>query len=82
MHVRPSGVITGGENVHNLEKWERSRLEKLTELQSRTIEGLKMLLAMPVPAEAKVAEADALLRHYQELKDALTEPEAKLADRV
>ena len=71
MHVRPSGVITGGENVHNLEKWERSRLEKLTELQSRTIEGLGMVLATPAPPETKVEEAGALVRHYQELKDSL-----------
>jgi len=51
-------------------------LEKLTELQSRTIEGLGMLLAAPAPPEAKVAEADALVRHYQELKDTLVGPEA------
>ena len=58
----------------NFAGWERSKLEKLTELQSRTIEGVAMLLATPVPPEAKVAEADALVRHYQELKDTLTEP--------
>ena len=56
--------------------WERSKLDKLTELQSRTIEGLGMLLAAPAPPEAKVAEADALVRHYQELKDSLVGPKA------
>ena len=60
--------------MHNLARWERSKLEKLTELQSRTIEGLGMVLATPAPPEAKVAEADALVRHYRELKDALFEP--------
>jgi hypothetical protein len=60
--------------VQNLAGWERSKLEKLTELQSRTIEWVGMVLATPAPAEAKVAEADALVRHYQELKDALLEP--------
>ena len=60
--------------MNNFAEWERSKLEKLTELQSRTIEGLGMLLAAPAPAEAKVAEADALVRHYQELKDTLVEP--------
>ena len=39
--------------MDNFADWERSKLEKLTELQSRTIEGLRMLLAMPVPAEAR-----------------------------
>ena len=60
--------------MQNFGELERSKLEKLTELQSRTIEGLGMLLAAPAPPEAKVAEADALVRHYQELKDALIEP--------
>jgi hypothetical protein len=60
--------------VPNFAEWERSKLEKLTELQSRTIDGVAMLLATPAPPEAKVAEADALVRHYQELKDTLTEP--------
>ena len=60
--------------MQNFRELERSKLEKLTELQSRTIEGLGMLLAAPAPPEAKVAEADALVRHYQELKDALIEP--------
>lgn len=60
--------------MHDLAKWERSKLEKLTELQSRTIDWLGMVLATPAPPEAKVAEADALVRHYQELKDELIEP--------
>jgi hypothetical protein len=60
--------------VPNFAGWERSKLERLTELQSRTIDGVAMLLATPAPPEAKVAEADALVRHYQELKDTLTEP--------
>lgn len=60
--------------MRNFAELERSKLEKLTELQSRTIEGLGMLLAAPAPAEAKVAEADALVRHFQELKEALIEP--------
>ena len=62
--------------MHDLARWERSKLEKLTELQTRTIEGLGMLLAAPAPPEAKVAEADALVRHYRELKDALIEPDS------
>lgn len=66
--------------MNDLARWERSKLEKLTELQSRTIEGLGMLLAAPAPPEAKVAEADALVRHYQELKDALIEPGAGRRD--
>ena len=49
--------------MHDLARWERSKLEKLTELQTRTIEGLGMLLAAPAPPEAKVAEADALVEH-------------------
>jgi hypothetical protein len=60
--------------VHNFAGWERSKLEKLVELQSRTIDGLGMLLATPAAAEEKVAEADALVRHYQELKDTLMGP--------
>jgi len=60
--------------VHDFAGMERSKLEKLTELQSRTIEGLGMLLAAPAPPEAKVAEADALVRHFQELKDTLVGP--------
>ena len=59
--------------MHNIAGLERSKLEKLTELQSRTIEGVGMVLATPAPPEAKVAEADAIVRHYQELKDALIE---------
>ena len=60
--------------MHNLSGLERSKLEKLTELQSRTIDGLGMVLATPAPPEAKVAEADAIVRHYQELRDALIKP--------
>ena len=55
----------------NFAGWERSKLQKLTELQSRTIEGLGMVLATPASPEAKVAEADAIVRHYRELKDTL-----------
>jgi hypothetical protein len=61
-------------HVHNFAGWERSKLEKLVELQSRTLEGLGMVLATPAAPEAKVAEADALVRHYEELKDALLGP--------
>jgi len=60
---------------------ERSKLEKLIELQSRTIEGLGMLLAAPAPPEAKVAEADALGRHFQELKATLVGPGTSDATR-
>jgi hypothetical protein len=60
--------------VHNFAGLERSKLEKLAELQSRTIEGVGMVLGTPAPPEAKVAEADAIVRHYQELKDELIEP--------
>ena len=66
--------------MQNLAGWERSKLEKLTELQSRTIEWVGMVLATPAPPEAKVAEADALVRHFQELKDALLEPETGSLD--
>ena len=58
----------------NVTELERNKLEKLTELQSRTIEGLGFVLATAAPPETKVAEADAIVRHYQELKDALIEP--------
>ena len=61
----------GGERVGNFAELERSKLERLTELQSRTIEGLGMVLATPAPPETKVEEAGALVRHYQELKDTL-----------
>ena len=71
---RTADDITEVRRVHNFAGWERSKLEKLTELQSRTIEGLGMLLAAPAPPEAKVAEADALVRHFQELKDTLVGP--------
>ena len=60
--------------MQNLAAWERSKLEKLTELQARTIEWVGMVLATPAPPEAKVAEADELVRHYRELKDTLLGP--------
>jgi hypothetical protein len=62
--------------VQNFAGWDRSKLEKLTELQSRTIEGVGMVLSTPASPEEKVAEADALLRHYRELKNELTEANA------
>jgi hypothetical protein len=58
----------------NFAGWERRKLEELTELQSRTIEWVGMVLATPSPPEAKVAEVDALVRHYEELKGTLIEP--------
>ena len=61
-------------------RWERSKLEKLTELQSRTIEWVGMVLATPAAPEAKIAEADALVRHFQELKHALSESESGSPD--
>ena len=67
-------------HMHSFAGWERSKLEKLTELQSRTIEGLGMVLATPAPPEAKVAEADALVRHYEELKATLMGPRAGSPD--
>ena len=60
--------------MQNFASLERSKLEKLTELQSRTIDGLGMVLATPAPPEAKVAEADELVRHFRELKDTLRGP--------
>lgn len=57
--------------MYNFSEWERSKLEQLTELQSRTIDLVGMVLATPSPPETKVEEAEALVRHYQELKDAL-----------
>jgi hypothetical protein len=60
--------------MQNFASLERSKLEKLTELQSRTIDGLGMVLATPAPAEAKVAEADELVRHFRELKEMLMVP--------
>ena len=60
--------------MQNFASLDRSKLEKLTELQSRTIDGLGMVLATPTPPEAKVAEAEELVRHYRELKDALIGP--------
>jgi hypothetical protein len=60
--------------MQNFAGLERSKLERLTELQSRTIDGLGMLLATPAPPEAKVAEAEELVRHYRELKETLVGP--------
>ena len=62
--------------MQNFAGWDRSKLERLTELQSRTIEGVGMVLSTPASPEEKVAEADALLRHYLELKNELTEAKA------
>ena len=64
----------------NFAKWDRSKLERLIELQSRTIDGVGMVLATPAPPEAKVAEADALVRHYKELMDTLIEPGPRSLD--
>jgi hypothetical protein len=61
--------------MHDFAGWERSKLEKLAELQSRTIDGVGMVLGTPAPPEAKIVEADAIVRHYRELKEALIEPE-------
>jgi len=60
--------------MHNFAGWERGKLEKLTELQSRTIDGLSMLLATSASPEAKVAEAEEFVRRYRELKDTLAGP--------
>jgi hypothetical protein len=57
--------------VYNFSGWERSKLEQLVELQSRTIELVGMVLATPAPPETRVAEAEELIRHYQELKGTL-----------
>lgn len=57
--------------MFNFSGWDRSKLEQLIELQSRTIDGVGMLLATPAPPETKIAEAEELIRHYQELKDTL-----------
>ena len=61
--------------MDNFAGWERSKLEKLTELQSRTIDGLGMVLSTSAPPEAKVAEAEELVRHFRELKDTLAGPQ-------
>ena len=66
--------------MHNFASLDRSKLEKLVELQSRTIDGLGMVLATPTPPEAKVAEAEELVRHYRELKDTLIGPAAASGD--
>lgn len=60
--------------MNNFADWERSKLEKLAELQSRTIDGVGLVLATSAPPEVKVAEAVVLVRHYQELRDTLIEP--------
>ena len=57
--------------MNNFSGWDRSKLEELVELQSRTIEVVGMVLATPAPPETKVAEAEEFIRHYQELKDSL-----------
>ena len=62
--------------MFNFSGWDRTKLEQLIELQSRTIEGVGMILATPAPPETRVAEAEELIRHYQELKDALAGPGA------
>jgi hypothetical protein len=59
--------------VQNFAGWDRSKLERLAELQSRTIEGVGMLLSTPASPEEKVAEVEALVQHFQELKNALSE---------
>lgn len=59
--------------MYNFSGWERSKLEELIELQSRTIEVVGMVLATPAPPETKVAEAEEFIRHYQELKNSLAE---------
>jgi hypothetical protein len=59
--------------VYSFSEWERSKLDQLVELQSRTIELVGMVLATPAPPETKVAEAEELIRHFQELRDTLTE---------
>jgi hypothetical protein len=58
--------------MDNFSGWDRSRLEELIELQSRTIDVVGMVLATPAPPETKVAEAEEFIRHYKELKGALT----------
>ena len=58
--------------MDNFSGWDRSRLEELIELQSRTIDVVGMVLATPAPPETKVAEAEEFIRHYKELKRALT----------
>ena len=65
--------------MQNFSGWERSKLERLTELQSRTIEGVGMLLSTPASAEEKVAEVEALVQHFRELKNALTDGQAPAA---
>lgn len=59
--------------MYNFSGWERSKLDQLVELQSRTIDLVGMVLATPAPPETKLAEAEELIRHYQELKETLAE---------
>jgi hypothetical protein len=59
--------------VNSFSGGERSKLDQLVELQSRTIDLVGMVLATPAPPETKVAEAEELIRHFQELRDTLTE---------
>ena len=59
--------------MYNFSGWERSKLDQLAELQSRTIELVGMVLATPAPPETKVAEAEELIRHFQELRGTLAE---------
>ena len=65
--------------MQNFSGWERSKLERLTELQSRTIEGVGMLLSTPASPDEKVAEVEALVQHFRELKNALTDGPAPTA---
>ena len=57
--------------MNNFSGWDRSKLEELVELQSRTLDVVGMMLATPAPPETKVAEAEEFIRHYQELKGSL-----------
>ena len=71
-----AGGLTAVRNVrpvNDFARRERSKLETLTELRSRTIQWVGTVLATPAPRETKVAEADALVRHYRELKDEMRE---------
>lgn len=67
--------------MDNFSGWDRSKLQQLVELQSRTIEGVAMVLGTPAPPETKVAEAQEFIRHYHELKDVLAGPGAATPGR-